>query len=673
LIVTTTEQLAEVAAFYSNVHAFAWDVETSGDNRLDPLRNNVLWISFATEGRSDVIPMGHPNGEFIGWDKPLLAEGVRRKAKGLPLRDPQDFSRDEKKWTPLFTPAPEQLSPGEVFRALKPVLFGPALKIAHNAKFDMKSMAKYYRGLLPSKPVYDTKVASFLLDSRIQTRHDLAAVVERETGIKMEKGVGAMVERHSFSEVAEYSLKDAELTWLAAKSLVEKIEARGRLAAVMDLEMDVLVAVCDMELAGISLDVEQLKALDVRLRQDIETARGEVYRIAGKAFNLNSNPEKQRLLFLPKSEGGRGLKPNLRKKVCLTPAGQKAQKNGDDLDISHYSVSADALATMRGKDVLLDSMLEYADVNKLHTTYIVPYLGGEVTRTTNGKSRVETKDALLYKGKIHGTFNQTGAATGRFSSSNPNLQNIPAPNPKDPKNYGKLIRSLFIAPPGYKLVQADYSQIEPRVIASLSQDEAMIKNYLEGGDVYTLVGDRMGVGRPEGKVLVLSIAYGVGSENIANQIGCSVKEADELLALFAKTFPSIPKLKSRTIRMATSQKPVPYVETIFGRRRYLPELRSTYKGDVNRAQRQAFNTLIQGSAADIMKVALVRAHSCFVDEPEVNLLLTVHDELVAVTPDDMAEDVAEVVRESMEELDIKEMKVPLKAEVHIVQNWGDAK
>ena len=673
MIVTTTEQLAELAAFYSTCPAFTWDTETVGEDRLNPLTNDVLWISFATEGRSDVIPMGHPNGEFLYWDKPLLAEGVRRKAKGLELRDPQDFSRDEKKWTPIFGPPPEQLSPAEVFRALQPVLFSRGLKIAHNAKFDLKSVAKYYKGRIPCTPIWDTMLGSFLLDPRKQTPHDLAAVAMRECGIKVEKGIGKQVERHSFEDVAKYALIDAEVTWKIAVALTHKIEALGRLEGVMALEMDVLTAVCYMELAGVSIDVDKLKPLDTKLRADIEAARGEVYRIAGRAFNLNSNQEKQRLLFMSKAEGGRGLRPNLRKKVCLTPAGLKAQRAGEEVEMRHYSVSAEALETMRGKDVLLDAMLVYADLNKLHSTYVVPYLGGEVVRTTNGKSRVEVKESLLYKGKIHGTFKQNGTETGRFSSSDPNLQNIPAPNDKDPKNYGKLIRGLFIAPAGYDLFQADYSQIEPRIIASLSGDETMLKGYLNGEDVYTAVGGRMGVGRKEGKTLVLAIAYGVGPEKIAQDIGCSIKEAQDLQAAFAKQFPAIGRHKSQVIRLARSQRPTPYVETVLGRRRYLPELRSSDRGMVSRAERQAYNTRIQGSAADIMKTALVRAHSCFEDEPEVNLVLTVHDELVGVCPNTMTTDVAELLRESMEGVYIREMKVPLKADVKIASNWGECK
>lgn len=969
MIVTTHEQLQEVVEFYSTTPGFAWDIETWGPNRMDPRRNDILWISFATEGHRCTIPMGHPNGEFVRWDKPLLAEGKRRRAKGLPERD-SDFSRDEKKWVAVFTEPPEQLSPAEVMQALKPVLFGPAMKIAQNclsgsteaivrgegsvplshlvgqrkevwtgsgwaaadfhhygthklsevvlapsgrsrssirhsiqatsnhrwltsggswttteelrpglniaaslptvvasedgirhgfifadgalnsgnngrlkdgrythtirlcgekarflpyfsgetfppsangdpvvnayhwhlnckklppddegepyiagfiegwialdgtsrnsgktrvvntvdkgaadwlvrnawragyyatghsvhqpsagslsdslvhyvcltrdeemswrvvsvakdvctspvycaevvdgppqftlsggiltgnSKFDMKSVAKYYQGKIPTGPYWDTMLGSKVLNNDKILDHSLAGIVKRELGETLVKGIGKEVEKHSFSDTAEYSLLDSEKTWEAAKSMIFKIEKTGRLEQVMALETDFLPVVCDMELSGATIDVDTLKDLDKRLRDDIEVAKGEMYKRAGRAFNPNSNPEKQRLLFTPKAQGGRGLKPNTRLKACLTPKGQQIKRDGGELGITHYSVSADALETMRGKDDLLDAMLEYADLNKLLTTYVVPYLGGEVVKTTGGKSKIEMRESLLVGGKVYGTLNQIGADTGRTSSSNPNLQNIPRPDPSDPKNYGRLLRSLFIAPPRFLLVQADYSQIEPRIIASLSGDPVMVKNYEEGGDIYTAIGERMGVERQAGKTLVLATAYGVGPDKIAQDVGCSIKEADALLSSFYKTFPQIGKLKSRTIRFARSQSPVPFVETVFGRRRYLPGLQAEAFGLRARAERQAFNTLIQGSAADIMKIALVRAHSCFEDEPEVNIILTVHDEMVVVTPEDMADDVAEAVRESMEGVTFPGQKVPLKADVKIATNWGDCK
>jgi DNA polymerase-1 len=302
------------------------------------------------------------------------------------------------------------------------------------------------------------------------------------------------------------------------------------------------------------------------------------------------------------------------------------------------------------------------------TTYVTPYLGGEVTRTTNGKERIVQKDSLLINGRVHTKFNAHGADTGRFSSSEPNLQNIPSSG-----DYGKLVRNLFIAPPGHKLVVADYSQIEPRIIAAFSGDKRLIDNYLTGGDIYTTIGDTMNVERKVGKMLVLAISYGVGPDKIASSIGCSMKEAQDLMDRFEHEFSSIKKYKAKVIRHAKEQKPVPFASTIFGRRRYIPELKSKDFRLLARAERQTFNTVIQGSAADIMKLALVRAHSCFVEEPDINVLLTVHDELVTVTPEDRVDDVKEAIRASMEDINLDKMVVPLIADVHVVDKWGEAK
>jgi DNA polymerase I-like protein with 3'-5' exonuclease and polymerase domains len=664
-IITTKEQLKDLVNFYSKVDAFAFDVESVGENRIQPVVNDVLWISLATENRTDVIPMGHPNGEFLHWNKEVLLSGQRKLDAGKELKD-ADYSKNEAKWTPVFDAPPEQLLPGEVFQALKPLFFSDKLKIGHNVKFDLKSIAKYYRGVVPKKPFFDTLMASFVIDNRNRNNLGLAACAERELKIKVEKGIGAMVEIHSFSDVAHYSGFDAEVTWKLYKELAPKLQ--GDLKRVWALEMDVVAALCDMELTGANIDVEELKSLKNRIEKDLDSAKARAWKLTGKPFSMNSVKEKQELLFSPKPEG-RGIKPNLRIRIALTAKGQEvAATKPASLGIQHYSVSSDALEFYRKKDELVDAILDYQDLNKLMTTYVMPYLGGDITRTTMGKEKIVAKKSLMINGKVHTNFKSHGAETGRFSSSDPNLQNIPSSG-----EYGKLIRNLFIAPPGYKLVVADYSQIEPRIIAAFSGDPIMVENYRSGGDIYTTIGDTMGVDRKAGKVLVLSIAYGVGPEKIAQSIGCSVTDAKDLLNRFTAQFNDISKYRARVIRQASSISPVPYVSTLLGRRRYIPDLKSREMGLKSRAERQAFNTVIQGSAADLMKLAMIRAHSCFIDEPDVNVVLTVHDELVTVAREDLAQETAEAIRESMEGIFFPEITVPLIADVKIVNKWGEAK
>ena len=664
-IITTKEQLEDLVEFYSKVDGFAFDVETVGENRIQPVVNDVLWISLATEGRTDVIPMGHPNGDFLHWDKELLLSGQRKLAAGKELRE-ADYSKNEAKWKPVFGTPPEQLLPGDVFKALKPLFFSTKLKVGHNVKFDLKSIAKYYRGVVPNKPFFDTLMAAFILDNRNRGKLGLKDCAEKYLKIKVEKGIGAEVEIHSFSDVAHYSGFDSEVTWKLYKTLAPMLT--GSLSRVWRLEMDVVAALCDMELAGATVDVEEMKNLKNRLEIDIDNAKARAWKLAGKTFSMNSVQEKQQVLFSPKEQGGRGITPNLRIKISVTPKGRDMLAAGQPLTINQYSVSSEALEFYRDKDELVDALMEYQDLNKLMTTYVVPYLGGEVTRTTAGKARIVDKKSLLINGKVHTSFKSHGAETGRFSSSDPNLQNIPSSG-----TYGKLIRNLFVAPPGYKLVVADYSQIEPRIIASFSNDPTLMDNYLNGGDVYTTIGDTVGLDRKAGKVLVLAMSYGIGPEKIASSLGVSEVAAKKLLHDFTKRFHDIDKYKSKVVRLAMQQSPTPFVETMFGRRRYIPDLRSNEKGLKNRAERQAFNTVIQGSAADLMKLAIVRAHSCFIDEPGVDVVLTVHDELVTVARTDLAEETAEAIRESMEGIKLPEIRVPLIADVKIVDKWGEAK
>ena len=638
---------------YMKQDAFAFDVETVGDRRGVPAVNEVLWISLSTHDRGDVIPLGHPHGEFISETYPLTGVGEKRVLAGLPLRD-SDYSKDKKKALKTFGPAPKQLNPAEVFKALKPLFFNDKiLTIGHNLGFDLSSVAKYYKGEIPVGPYFDTLMASFLYDNKNKNKVGLDDCLDRELGFKMEKGIGHMVEIYSFNEVAKYAYLDAKYTFLLWKALTPKLKAAD-VEGVMNIEMDVLKVLCDMKLAGAPIDMEQLQVLHDKLNIEIEEVKKEIYAIAG-VFNINSNSEKQYLLYGPKEEGCRGLKP-----VILTG---KGEKNEGTLNYKDYSVSAEALEPFRETDELAGALLKYADLNKLLSTYVIPYLGGEVVKTTNGKVKTEHKDSLLVNGRVYADFIQWGAETGRFSSRNPNLQNIP--NPSVSEN-GRAIRNLFKAPDGYKLVVADYSQIEPRVIAAMSQDPIMMDNYLTGGDIYTTVGNTMGVDRKAGKVLVLAMAYGVGPDKIAKSIGCTVQEARKLLTDFGAKFPAVNEYRTLVIGVARN---LGYVTTLLKRRRYLPDINSRVVGFRASAERQAFNTRIQGSAADIIKLAMVRAHNLIPKESK--LILTVHDELVTLTPDHLVDKTTEAIREAME--DLKIIPIPLIADISVVQRWGDAK
>jgi 5-methylcytosine-specific restriction endonuclease McrA len=338
-IITTKAQLDEMVAYYLKQDAFAFDVETVGDNRGTPAVNEVLWISFATHGRGDVIPMGHPHGEFVSESFPLTGQGEKRAAEGLPARE-LDYSRDKKKAIKVFDGAPVQLFPAEVFKALKPLLFNDSkLTIGHNLVFDLSSVAKYYGGEVPIGPYFDTLMASFLYDNKNKGRLGLDDCLQRELGYSMEKGIGHQVELYSFNEVAKYSYLDAKYTFLLWKTLVPKLTAAD-VDTVMQLEMDVLRVLCDMKLTGAPIDTAELQVLYDKLIIEIEEVKSNIYRIAGQPFNINSNNEKQYILYGPRAEGCRGLRPQL-----LT--GKGSQKEESALDYKDYSVSAEALEPYR--------------------------------------------------------------------------------------------------------------------------------------------------------------------------------------------------------------------------------------------------------------------------------------------------------------------------------------
>ena len=657
-IITDSASLKSMVEFYLQQDAFAFDVETVGPRRGITVLNEVLWISFATNGRADVIPMGHPHGDFLGEVMPLTGQGQKRVDAGLPAR-PSDYSRNKKLAVRSFGPVPKQLYPAEVFEGLRPLLFNPnILTVGHNLIFDLTSVAKYYKNEVPVGPYFDTMIASFVVDNRNKNKCGLDDCLKRELGYEMVKGVGKEVEAHSFSEVAKYAYLDAKYTFLLWKNLSPRLFSLG-LDKVMKLEMEVLEVLCSMKLTGAPIDLDLLQQLHDDLSKEIILAKEAIYSIAKTPFNMNSVPDKQFLLYGPKKEGGRGLKPKI-----LTPKGIEREKKGLELSYSDYSVSAEALEYHRHEDELVGALLKYADLNKLQSTYVIPYLGGEVVRTTSGKEKVEYKESILVNGRIHADFIQHGAETGRFSSRNPNLQNVPAPHTP----HGKAIRNLFYAPEGYSLIVADYSQIEPRVIASFSGDPIMIDSYVNGGDIYTTVGETVGVDRKAGKVLVLSMAYGAGPDKIASQIGCSPKDAKALLTEFSAKFPSVDSYRARVIGTTRNGRP-PVVTTLFGRRRYLPEILSRDPGLQRGAERQAFNTRIQGSAADIIKLAMVRAHALL--PKEARLILTIHDELVTLTPNEVVDEASEAIREAMEGINV--LKVPLVADLKVVTRWGEAK
>jgi DNA polymerase I-like protein with 3'-5' exonuclease and polymerase domains len=639
-IVLSADHLEAAVNHFMRQPALSFDVETVGSQRGTPALNTVTWISLATHGMCKVIPLGHPLGSrVIG-----MAKEPRQDKNG----------RIRYFNVPVYDDPPPQLSTAEVFDTLRPLFFDENItKVAHEATFDLGSTAKYWGEICPG-PYDDTKVIMRLLDENTASRDNgLKAWTKRRFGVVYDhENVGKKVEAHPFGKVAHYSYMDSLYTWLLWLQEQPKI-AREKLTAVHDLEKSLIGPLTSMRLAGITMDVPRLKATQDELSTRLVTEETDVYRAAGQRFNINSTPQKQAILFGPVTEGGQGLKP-----------WKKTDKGASSTD-------ADVLKSYP-TNPLCKSMLAYAATHTLLSTYLNSWLGVE------GDAK---KPSLIIDGTLYSEFQQHGTVTGRFSGRSPNLQNIPRPDKPD----GKLIRGAFVAPPRHKLVTADFGQIELVVLAHLIGRGKLFDGFMAGVDPHTThaagvlrkrVEDVTGQERQKyGKTLGFTIVNGAGWKTIAETGGFSEKQAKQVAKDFGKNFPEVDEYRNAMIRYATSRSGTPFVRSLLGRKRRLPGLYSADNGMRMYSERQLFNFLIQGGAADLMKLALVRADYMLAEQvPEAWLSLTIHDELVAVSPDDSAEKCKSVIIEAMTGPEIQKLiSVPLKVDAHVVERWSQAK
>lgn len=447
-VILTSRDLKEAVAFYLDQPEFAYDTETMGEYRLDPRRNQVFWLSVAAQGQAHAIPFGHPIGKQIGTTK------EPRVGKDGKIRQ---FT------VPVHSKAPDQLWPQDVFEAFEPVLFSTErVTVAQNAKFDLLSVAKYYDGRIPPPPYFDTAIAAFLLDEN-HHRYSLGDLTTRAFRYSYDKSVGKEVEKHPFKVAARYAYLDAKYTWLLSRKYKEELD-RQKLDGLFQLEMDVLAVLCEMETHGSPLvDIDALRELDADLDHRLEEITGDLYRIAGRAWNVNSAPQKIEVFYGPKRNGGQGLKA------------KKTTKGGAP------SCDAEALAAHEG-NLLVDTFVKYQDVHKISSTYVKAYLGSKEVQNRD-KQRNNAPPFNADTGRIHANFRQTGARTGRFSCSEPNLQNIPRPD----TDLGARIRGLFVAAPGESLIVADWSQIEYRILAQYSGDKRLVQAFADGLDFHQYV------------------------------------------------------------------------------------------------------------------------------------------------------------------------------------------
>ncbi|MEN2981103.1 MAG: DNA polymerase I, partial [Thermus sp.] len=388
-----------------------------------------------------------------------------------------------------------------------------------------------------------------------------------------------------------------------------------------------------MEATGVRLDVAYLQALALEVEGEVRRLEEEVFRLAGRPFNLNSRDQLERVLF---DELG-------------LPAIGKTEKTGK------RSTSAQVLELLREAHPIVARILEYRELTKLKSTYIDPLPALVHPRT----------------GRLHTRFNQTATATGRLSSSDPNLQNIPVRTP-----LGQRIRRAFVAEEGWVLVALDYSQIELRVLAHLSGDENLIRVFQEGRDIHTQTASWMFGVPPEAvdplmrraaKTINFGVLYGMSAHRLSGELAIPYEEA---VAFIERYFQSYPKVRAWIEKTLEEGRRRGYVETLFGRRRYVPDLNARVKGVREAAERMAFNMPVQGTAADLMKLAMVRLFPLL---PGVGarILLQVHDELLLEAPRERAEEAARLAKEVME--GVWPLAVPLEVEVGIGEDWLAAK
>ncbi|MFC9505376.1 DNA polymerase [Streptomyces sp. NPDC057002] len=623
-LITDTRQLEEAVRHFRAQDSFAFDVETTGAYRGVPAVNEVAWISLATHGSSVVIPMGHPNGYN------LLRKATRRKNKATGQWEHIPAQWDE---------PPAQLRPSVVFDALEELLYSDRTKIAHNAPFDLLSVAKYYKGKYPPPPYGDTIVAAWMLNENRAL--GLKALDKERYGLVYDtEEVGKCIEKHPFGVVADYSYIDAATDWLQWLHMRPMITAEG-LEDMWTLEMDVLHCLLHMG-AGVPVDIEALKQLRTRLRERLTDCEADVYRAAGKVFNIGSTPQKQAILY-----GEQGLRP------------RKLTKKGAP------STDAEALAPYAGRNPVVDAILAYQEVSKILSTYVEGYLG-------NG----EDKPTQIFNGRIHPMLKQFGTVTGRFSCSTPNVQNWP----RAETEWGKAIRDLVDPIPGYVLLVADYAQIEQRILAHFAGKGALWQGFWDGVDAHTATAAAVFGVAPEdvtkqmrqiAKAIAFAINYGAGAQKVADMSHTTLRRAKQILREHEKQFPEVYRYKAKLLRTVRSRRPEPYLRTLLGRKRRLPDLLNHDHGLRAKAERQVVNSHIQGSNADITKLALVRLHKSLL--PGMQILLTVHDEIAAMCPADTAEEGAKVLQEAMAGQEMQLLSVPVTTDVKICHRWSEAK
>ncbi len=522
---------------------------------------------------------------------------------------------------------------GELTDDLRPVLCGTPRVVAHDAKPIVRSLLDLGADL--TRLSLDTKLAAYLLDPA-ETIYGLPELLRRHAEMELATDGGAPEGQLDFDgtsvPVAQQVGREALAVAYVVEPLSASMEAHGLTRLDDEVEVPLVRVLARMEHLGVGVDVEVLRGLYDSLTADAERERAGIIEAAGEDFNVNSTPQMRTILF---------------DKLGLTP--QKKTKTG-------YSTDQATLEKLKGEHPIIDHLLRYREVEKLRSTY------GEGLMA-------EVAD----DGRIHATFNQTVARTGRLSSDAPNLHNIPVRSEE-----GRRFREAFVPAPGYEFLVADYNQIELRVIAHLAEDPGLIGAFTAGEDIHATTAARIfgvepdevtGAQRSKSKMVSYGLAYGMEAYGLGQRLGIPTGEAQEILDAYFVAFPSVKAFMERTVEQARERG---YTETVFGRRRRIPELSSGQRNVRMAGERQAMNAPIQGLAADIFKVALVRLdRDLDASGLQSRLILQVHDEVILEVPPDERERADELVLHAMS--GAFDLRVPLEVNLSHGASWAAAK
>lgn len=521
---------------------------------------------------------------------------------------------------------------------LKTIFANPKIrKAGHNLKYDIRVLK--HSGIAVEGVFFDTMVASYILNPG-ERQHNLDKIVFEEFGYEMmpiESLIGEkrneqiLMQDVSVEKLSWYSCEDADFTFRLYEKFSQELKNKKMQKLFEEIDLPLVSILARMEDFGMKIDAEYLAEMSKEAHKQMDKISKEIIGLAGIEFNVNSTKQLKEILF---------------ERLKIPAKGIARGKTG-------LSTAADALEKLKDAHPIIPKISEYRELAKLTSTYLdaLPEL---INKTT---------------GRIHTSFNQTVTATGRLSSSNPNLQNIPIRG-----DYGKKIRRAFIAEKGNMLISADYSQIELRIAAALSSDQTMLQAFKNGEDIHTRTAAEIWETAPDkvtpemrrnAKAVNFGIMYGMGAMGLAAGTGISRDEAQAFIEKYFSVHKGIYKYLESIKRVAYEKG---FVETIFGRRRFFPELQTEHQGLKSAAEREAVNHPIQGTASDLMKLAMIKLYKIpQIKEGYWKMILQVHDELVFEVPENEATDAAKIIKKTMEQ--VYDLGVPIVVEISIGKNW----